>query len=57
MLIKLLKQLGVLKMITNSHEDIAWFRSIEKQKQKYGKSYKKRISGTEKNIRRRQQIK
>ena len=36
-----------------SDYDIAWVRPIEDQKKLYGSNYKKRISGTERNIRRR----
>ena len=38
-----------------SDADIAWFRSVEEQKEKYGKKYRKRKSGTQKNVERRRQ--
>lgn len=36
--------------------DIAWFRSEQAQKEIYGNKYRKRTSGTERNILRRQNI-
>jgi len=40
--------------MTNASDiDIAWVRSEEEQKKLYGKKYKKRLSGTAKNLRRR----
>lgn len=44
-------------MTTSSDQDIAWVRPVEEQKKLYGKKYRhKRISGTEKNLNRRQKL-
>lgn len=43
-------------MTSTSDEDILWYRSPEEQKEKYGKKYKCRISGTQKNEIRRNGI-
>lgn len=43
-------------MTLNSDIDILWIRSEDQMKQMYGNKYRKRISGTEKNLIRRQQI-
>jgi len=40
-------------MTRNSNADILWIRSEEEQKKLYGKKYRYRISGTEKNLNRR----
>ena len=39
-----------------SDVDIAWSRSEEEQKKLYGSKYRKRKSGTQKNIERREKI-
>ena len=36
-----------------SSDDIAWFRTVEEQKKLYGNKYRKRVTGTEKNVKRR----
>ncbi len=43
-------------MTKASHYDIAYVRSIEEQKKLYGEKYKYRMSGTERNIRRRKNL-
>lgn len=43
-------------MTLGSDQDIAWVRSVEEQKKLYGSKYRKRKSGTEKNINRRKSI-
>jgi hypothetical protein len=43
-------------MTDNSDYDIAWVRSVEEQKKLYGSSYRKRKSGTEKNLNRRKKL-
>lgn len=40
-------------MTRDSDEDIAWVRPAEDQKKLYGAKYRKRVSGTEKNLTRR----
>lgn len=41
------------QMTLDSNKDIAWWRSVEEQKALYGDKYRKRTSGTEKNVKRR----
>jgi len=43
-------------MTLASDLDIAWVRSVEAQKKLYGSKYRKRTSGTEKNLKRRQKV-
>jgi len=41
-------------MTKDSDVDIAWVRTVEEQKALYGANYRPRVSGTEKNVLRRQ---
>ena len=43
-------------MTVNSDADIAWVRTVEEQKALYGDNYRPRVSGTEKNVLRRQKL-
>jgi len=44
-------------MTNASDKDIAWVRSEEEQKKLFGDKYRKRVSGTEKNLWRRRSLK
>jgi hypothetical protein len=41
------------QMTLDSNKDIAWYRSVDEQKALYQGKYRKRTSGTEKNVKRR----
>jgi hypothetical protein len=43
-------------MTLASDVDIVWVRSVDSQKKLYGPKYRKRTSGTEKNLKRRQKL-